>query len=398
MVIGKVISRYKLLLLWVATGTMTVALLFLPKEISGAVANAAELCVNVLLPSLFPFFVLSAIIIQTGLAKALGRFFEFLMRPLFHVPGSCAPAFILGILCGYPVGARTAISLYQNKLCSKFEAERLLAFCNNSGPAFILGSVGVGIWHNPKVGALLYFCHVAASLVTGILFRFYKRKAPSHPLENSKKAVRPSSLIDTITGAVKDSTMNMLYLCGFVIFFAVLIQLLFSLGIIPKLAHLLAGLFGFSQLDSQFFESLLTGALEITTGIKGVGGMSGSVRPRLALTGAMLGWAGLSIHCQVASFLTGSGLSAKPYIFGKLIQSAIAALFTAVACFFWPYSIPASLSTGGNALIPSKLTFFSVLSSSFSILLLCAIVSGGVLLVGLLLKKKVSSNRFHSRI
>ena len=122
------------------------ALVAAPKEAIAGAKDGLALCFNVIVPSLFPFFVLSSLVVDLGLAAYLGRAMEGLMRPLFRVSGSCAAAVALGFIGGYPVGARTALQLYQQGLCSKTEAERLLAFCNNSGPAFILGVVGAGVF------------------------------------------------------------------------------------------------------------------------------------------------------------------------------------------------------------------------------------------------------------
>ena len=120
----------------------TLALMLYPQESMQAARDGLTLCGNVIIPSLFPFFVLSSLVVELGLAGYLGRMLEGVMRPLFNVSGVCASAFALGFVGGYPVGARTAIDLYQKGMCTRTEAERLLAFCNNSGPAFILGVVG----------------------------------------------------------------------------------------------------------------------------------------------------------------------------------------------------------------------------------------------------------------
>lgn len=152
----------------------TLALMFWPKDSMAAARDGLTLCYNVIIPSLFPFFVLSALVVDLGLAGHLGRALEGIMRPLFNVPGACAPALALGFVGGYPVGARTALQLYQKGMCTKTEAERLLAFCNNSGPAFILGVVGAGVFASSKVGVLLYLAHAAASVCVGLVFRFYK--------------------------------------------------------------------------------------------------------------------------------------------------------------------------------------------------------------------------------
>ena len=122
----------------------TLALMLYPQESMQAARDGLTLCGNVIIPSLFPFFVLSSLVVELGLAGYLGRMLEGVMRPLFNVSGVCASAFALGFVGGYPVGARTAIDLYQKGMCTRTEAERLLAFCNNSVPAFILGVVGAG--------------------------------------------------------------------------------------------------------------------------------------------------------------------------------------------------------------------------------------------------------------
>jgi hypothetical protein len=119
--------------------------------------------------------VLSTLLVEFGLAAYFGRALEGLIAAA--LPGRRRPAphaFALGIIGGYPVGAKTAISLYQKKLCTKEEAERLLGFCNNSGPAFILGVVGVGVFSSSRIGILLYLVHIFSSITVGFLFRFYK--------------------------------------------------------------------------------------------------------------------------------------------------------------------------------------------------------------------------------
>ena len=161
------------LLLGVGLLCATLALLVDPQSAMKAARSGLALCGNVIIPSLFPFFVLSSLVVDLGLAGYLGRLLERVMRPLFRVNGACASALALGFIGGYPVGARTAISLYQSGMCSRTEAQRLLAFCNNSGPAFILGVVGAGVFASSRVGVLLCLAHALASVCVGVLFRFY---------------------------------------------------------------------------------------------------------------------------------------------------------------------------------------------------------------------------------
>lgn len=339
---SKLLSRQGVRDLCLGLGLLcaTLALMFWPQEAMEAAREGLRLCYNVILPSLFPFFVLSTLVVDLGLAGYIGRALEGLMRPLFRVPGACASAFVLGFVGGYPVGARTALSLYQKGMCTKTEAERLLAFCNNSGPAFILGVVGAGVFASSRVGVLLYLAHAAASVCVGLLFRFYRgedgrregRAAPTFQAERFTTA---------FTGAIKNSFLSTLNICAFVVFFTVVIKLLFLSGVLPGLARMLGTLFAPLGFSTRWAERLLTGLIELTSGVwtlTGAGTMSG----RLSMAAFLLGWAGLSVHCQVLSFLGGSGLSVRTYIGGKLLHGGLSALFTAALLRFFPLSEPVS--------------------------------------------------------
>ena len=107
---SKLLSRQGVRDLCLGLGLLcaTLALMFWPQEAMEAAREGLRLCYNVILPSLFPFFVLSALVVDLGLAGYIGRALEGIMRPLFNVPGACASAFALGFVGGYPVGARTA--------------------------------------------------------------------------------------------------------------------------------------------------------------------------------------------------------------------------------------------------------------------------------------------------
>ena len=304
----------------------TLALMLYPQPAMEAARSGLRLCYNVIIPSLFPFFVLSSLVVELGLARYLGRLLE-----------ACASAVALGFIGGYPVGAKTAIGLYESGQCTRTEAERLLAFCNNSGPAFILGVVGTGVFASSRVGVLLYLAHAAASCCVGLLFRFY-RSGP----ERRGTAARPQPqfraprLTAAFTGSIKNAFLSTLNICAFVVFFTVVIQLLIRSGLLPALAGLLGTLLAPFGLTPEWAQRLLTGALELSTGVTTLMG-DGSLSGRLVAAAFMLGWAGISVHCQVLSFLGGSGLSAGTYLAGKLLHGGLSALFTAALVRLFPW-------------------------------------------------------------
>ncbi len=346
-----------------------VALIAAPGEAIEGAKSGLSLCFNVIIPSLFPFFVLSSLVVDLGLAARLGRLMEPVMRPLFRVSGSCASAVALGFIGGYPIGARTALQLYQQGLCTKTEAERLLAFCNNSGPAFILGVVGAGIFGDSRVGFLLYLTHALASLLVGLLFRFYGQDRRTSEVRHTKP-IETVTLSSAFTKSVTTSLQNTLNICSFVVFFSVVLQLLTSYGVLSEVANLLS-LFGF---EPEWAHRLVAGLLELSSGVSSLSG-GGKFVGLASMAAFMLGWAGLSVHCQVLSFLVDSGLSAKVYIAGKLCHGLLAAGLTALLTRFLPMDQPVAFYLAEQTEALANLDFTSALTASI----------GSALIVGLLI-------------
>ena len=340
----------------------TLAMVLAPSQAMEGARTGLALCGNVIIPSLFPFLILSSLVVELGMAARLGRALGPVMRPLFRVNGACASAVALGFIGGYPVGARTAISLYQKGLCSRTEAQRLLAFCNNSGPAFILGVVGAGVFADSRVGLLLYLVHALASVCVGLLFRFYGReregsgKAPPSPIG----AVRFSS---ALTGSVASALQSTLGICSFVVFFSVVISLLTRFGILTALADCLAALLSPLGMTREWAGRLLTGVLEVSSGVWSLSG-AGAVNGSISMAAFLLGWAGISVHCQVLSFLTDSGLSMNTYLIGKLLHALFSAALTALVLRLFPLSQPVSAYLSDTADTLAGLDFTTVLTVS----------------------------------
>ena len=318
------------------------------KETSAAAVEGLLLCGKVLIPSLFPFLVVSSIAIKCGIAEKIGKVLERPMQRLFNLPGACATAFILGLIGGYPVGAANAIFLYRARLCTKVQAERLLAFCNNCGPAFILGVVGASLFGGTSAGLLLYGAHILSSLLVGFIFRFYHRNditLPSSSISDRKNQPAISSLF---TQSVKSSAQSVINVCAYVIFFSVAIKLLYLSGVIPFGARLLSSALKPLDLSPIFTEKLIGGFLELTTGVYGIASSKAALSARLCAAAFILGWAGLSVHFQVLDFMSDSGLSARPYVVGKLLHGAFSALFAYIGALLIPFDVKTGNMIAGH--------------------------------------------------
>lgn len=378
-----------------AISFIAVFLLTNPQEAIEACKNGLQLCANVIIPSLFPFFVLSGLIVNLGMVRYLDRLFEPIMRPLFGLSGACSAALALGMIGGYPIGARTALNLYESHQISKAEAERLLAFCNNCGPAFFFGVVGAGIFSSGSIALLLYLIHILASLLIGILLRLFRRTectSSSHLRRSHAPAMRFPTAFTT---AIKDSLTSTLNICAFIVCFTILIRFAFLSGIIDLCASALCLFLQPIGLARSGAEALVVGMIELSSGVWGLKDAAMSVSSKVAMAAFILGWAGLCVHCQVLSFTGESTLSVRPYLAGKFLHGAISAVLVWLTyqCFPLKQSAPSCYINQVSSLCTAE--FQAMLRSST---LSASLVWGAVCLICLIYMKKSGSIRRSNRV
>lgn len=269
-------------------------------------SDALDMCLYTLLPSLFPFFVFSRIFILSGGANLLAKRLSFITKPLFNLNGGGVVPIILGILCGYPVGAKSAAELYGDGALTKDEAQRLCGFCNNSGPLFLIGAVGGGMLSCPSAGVLLYAVHILSALSVGIIFRGGKTTFKNTSKSASKSASKSEILSENIfVIAVEDSAAAMINVFGYVIFFAVV--------------------------TSFFKNPFLIGIFEITNALKKISLSDFPLYQKFIFAAFLSSWGGFSVHMQTYGILSKYSLSFKKYLFSKLIHSIFALVYAVIA-------------------------------------------------------------------
>lgn len=278
-----------------------VLLVVYPAESADAARDALGVCLETVLPSLFPFFVLSSLAVQCGAANLLARSLSRFMRPLFAVGGAGASALALGLLGGYPAGARTVAELYAHGALERREAERLLAFCNNTGPAFFLGVCAAALG-SPRAGVYLYLIHVLSALLTGIVLRGSK---PPRGASRADFAQPSLPLASALPAAVQSALTASLSVCGYVVVFMVILRL-------ASLALPLRAL-------SPTARAALFGFVEMTNGIAALP----PTRAGFVLCAVIMNWGGLSVQAQTLALLAPTGLTMRRELVGKAVQALL---------------------------------------------------------------------------
>lgn len=312
-------------------------------------AEGLSLCAKSLIPSLFPFMVLSDIIMTSGSVSFIARILQKPTRLLFGVSGESGCSVILGMLCGFPVGACSALSVYDTGGISKAELEHLLCFCNSPSSAFLISAVGISLFGSQKYGIALYFITVISALLTGILrnleFRLKRTKsgvfAPlTSDFKNNNSSVVGKFTTSNFTEAVSSSAFSLIKISAFVIFFTVFIGTLSS---------------ALSRLNiSPEANALIFGFFEMTSGVA----RSSTVFPTeqgAILAAFCAGWSGLSVHFQIMSICAHRDISFKPYFKAKLFQGFLCALLMKSYLDFFAKDI--IFNAKPTALFLSKTTF-----------------------------------------
>ncbi len=303
----------------------------------GYMRSGLRICAERVIPSLFPFAVLSSLFVDLGGARVLGKITGGIVSRLFGISSCSAFPFLAGMLCGFPVGAIVSVKLYKKGMIGTAELQRLLILSSIPGSAFLISAVGISIWSSRPFGTALYFIQIISTALIGIALRFVS------PLTDLKHC--PKSSDDRENGivlfcdSVGDCALSMLRICGFVLFFVSAVGTLCTvfedLGLPSAMKVPLLG----------FFE--MTGAVTLAPTL----GSGGAV-----WTAFFVGWSGLSVHFQIMSVCRGITMSYRPYFAAKAVQGVLSALLAYLYIHFKGLelsapSAPVSVSVPGHAVV-----------------------------------------------
>ena len=308
----------------------TICLIIFSKSNIQAVKNSLNIWVNNVIPSLFPFFIATELLNHTNIPRIIGNMFNKIMRPLFNVPGIGAYALFMGIISGYPVGAKIVTNFRNENLCTKEEAERLITFTNNSGPLFILGTVGITLFYDSCVGLLLLCTHILACISVGIIFRFWKKNVKEkRNTDTLATNITFNSLGDVLSKSILSAINSVVLIGGFIVLFGIIFSILQKTQILNILKIPIIPVFNLLNIDTNFIVPILTGILELTNGVSSVSAIaSKNLGINIISCAFLLGFGGISIMLQVLSITSKSDISIKPYILGKLLHGILSAFYT----------------------------------------------------------------------
>ena len=270
-----------------------VFLVLYPKDSFFAVNEGINMCLNILVPSLFPFIFFSSLLVNSGVSKTIGKCFHFVSEYVFALPPESFSVVLLSLIGGFPVGAKGIIDLFEKKVINSEQAERMLRFCVNAGPAFILGVIGNSLINNMHVANIILISQILSSLSIALASGFFAKKTDNINYSKIKKS--DTSFIYSLVNSCESSASATINMCILIIIFNVFSTFLDKLQIISIFDTISKGI-GIPEKFFKYFPQIM---IEVTKSCKMIS--QNGIFP--CMLSFATSWGGFCVHFQIFSIV-----------------------------------------------------------------------------------------------
>ena len=302
-------------------GIIMVAIIFViliySKSISNSIRSGINICLNILIPSMFIFLIISDFCQKTGVLNLILKPFSLLCEKLFKLDSSLGPVLFFSLICGYPSGIHLISRLVLENKIDRQTATRMSYFCVNSGPAFLIGAISFPIFDSIIPGAILFFSQIVAFFVVGTLCSIGKKI--NEPNIFVKSQAKIPAFITSVQSAIKSMTI----ICGFTLFFSGIIGILIEFNI-------------FNIQNNKYLISILSGLIEVTNGLifcKQISGIK-----MFFILSLITAFGGVCVHCQLRAIAFESKISFKKFYFWRILYCFVSVM---LSCYiFYKIKMP----------------------------------------------------------
>ena len=287
--------------------------LFIKKKvIYSAILYALNIWVKVLIPSLFPFFIISDILINYNITSYIPRFFKSTLKKLFNISDNQITILLLSMISGFPSNARNTRTLYDNNLITLEEADHILMFSHFANPMFILTTIALFFFKNKEIGIILFISHYLSNMILGFLIRSNKKYK-----DNNQVSMNTDSFGNIFVKSIKKSIDTILMICGILVVFMML-------------ANIVITTFNFNVYNA----AIIKGIFEITIGIEAICKLNISNIYKCVISSCFLAFGGISVHMQVLSQIANTKIKYSYFLLGRIYQLIISGIITFIICYF----------------------------------------------------------------
>jgi len=277
------------------------------------ISFSLNIWITSILPSLFPFFVITDILNSYNVISYIPNFIKKIFKKIFNISDNALFIFFISMLSGFPSNARNIKNLYKENKISKNEAEHLLFFTHFSNPMFILGTLVVIFLKNESLGLLIILSHYIPNFIIGFLLRKNNNTKINYNI--NKNNCNNFGII--FTKSIKNSIDSLLSISG-------------TLSIFLIISTIIINLLNLNTINSLLIKSIL----EITSGLKEISTINFNNSTLVIMSSCILSFGGLSVHMQVINELTETDISYKNFFIGRILQTFLSLIISYIICLF----------------------------------------------------------------
>ena len=288
--------------------------LFIMREtVYTSIMYALDIWVNKLIPSLFPFFIITDILINYNITGYIPKIIKKICKYIFNISDNMLTIFILSMFSGFPTNARSARALYDKGLISVEEANHILIFSHFANPAFILTTIAIYFFNNRELGIYLLIIHYLSNFILGFCFRFFFKYTDSNNTNGNS-----ISFSNIFIGSIKNAIDTIITICGVIVIFLLL-------------SSIIINTFNFNG----YTKMIIKGIFEITIGIESLSKLGLTNSSKLIISSIFLAFGGISVHVQVLSQIVGTKIKYIYFFMGRMYQVIISLILAYLFCLLF---------------------------------------------------------------
>ena len=260
--------------------------------------------INNLIPTLFPFLLISKLLIYYNIIEHLNKIFGYFIEKIYKVSKNSSFIVIISMFTGFPTGSIYIKEMLENNYITIEEANKLITFTSFANPLFVISVIGETLLNNKEIGIFIFIIHLITGLSVGLLFKCDK-KSINIVNNNSLK----DSFITILMKSINTSFITLVNMLGIIIFFLIIISLINT--IIPN----------------NIFTIILNGIIEITSGITYLTKSKLNLKLVSSLIGAFISFNGISVHFQIKSIIDNTHIKYVYFLFARILHSLLCFVF-----------------------------------------------------------------------
>lgn len=313
-----------------------------PDAVKNGVNEGLNICFSTIIPSLFPFMVLSTYIVKSNILSPAYKLFSVPVKVLFHQPAPAISVITLSMIGGFPIGLKMTNDLYQKGQINKNQAQRLCLFCMNAGPAFIVTAVGTNMLKSTRAGIIIYSSLCISSFISGILSSFIAEKEQEKIKLKNERPLQLTSLSASVT----DSIQSIFGICAWVVLFS---------GITMCIKFII----------SEKAYIYITSFLEVTKGCSLL-----AYKSSLPFITGIIGFGGICVHCQVLEYLKNTDFRYFHFFISRILNGVLSGVISHLLLLFFPIEINVFSNTDKI----SSYSFSFSYSAFFVVIIMCVVM------------------------